>query len=119
MIIGAARLIGIAYPIPSMEVSASFAELIPISSPFIFNKAPPLFPGLIAASVCTNPFSEPDLPIWRFVALTIPLLKVYNGGRGTWKGMKYLFYIYYPLHLVICGIIRIVLHGNISVMIGG
>ena len=54
-----------------------------------------------------------------FVALTIPLLKMYNGKRGTWKGMKYLFYVYYPLHLIICGIIRIALHGNIGVMIGG
>ena len=54
-----------------------------------------------------------------FVALTIPLLKMYNGERGTWKGMKYLFYVYYPLHLIICGLIRIVLHGNIGVMIGG
>lgn len=54
-----------------------------------------------------------------FVALTIPLLKSYNGERGTWKGMRYLFYVYYPLHLIICGIIRIVLHGNISVLMGG
>lgn len=54
-----------------------------------------------------------------FVALTIPLLKAYNGERGTFKGMKYLFYIYYPLHLVICGIIRIALHGNVSMIIGG
>ena len=54
-----------------------------------------------------------------FVALTIPLLKMYNGERGTWKGMKYLFYVYYPLHLIICGLIRIALHGNIGVMIGG
>lgn len=57
--------------------------------------------------------------IQMFVALTIPLLKVYNGERGTWKGMKYFFYVYYPLHLIICGIIRIALHGNISVIIGG
>lgn len=54
-----------------------------------------------------------------FVALSIPLLKAYNGQKGSWKGMKYLFYVYYPLHLVICGIIRIALHGNVSVMIGG
>jgi len=57
--------------------------------------------------------------IQMFVALTIPLLKSYNGKRGQWKGMKYLFYIYYPLHLIICGIIRIVLYGNVGVMIGG
>ncbi len=54
-----------------------------------------------------------------FVALTIPLLKMYNGERGNWKGMKWFFYVYYPLHLVICGLIRIALHGNIGVMIGG
>ena len=54
-----------------------------------------------------------------FTALTIPLLGRYNGKRGTWKGMKWFFYIYYPLHLVICGLIRIALHGNIGVMIGG
>lgn len=54
-----------------------------------------------------------------FTALTIPLLMRYNGERGKWKGMKYLFYVYYPLHLILCGVIRIVLHGNVGVMIGG
>ena len=54
-----------------------------------------------------------------FVALTIPLLKRYNGQRGSWKGMKWFFYLYYPLHLVVCGLIRIALHGNIGVMIVG
>ncbi|MCI5891985.1 MAG: conjugal transfer protein TraX [Clostridiales bacterium] len=54
-----------------------------------------------------------------FVALSIPLLKSYNGKRGSWKGMKWFFYFYYPAHLVLCGIIRILLYGNIGVMIGG
>jgi len=53
------------------------------------------------------------------VALTIPLLKNYNGQRGSFKGMKYFFYLYYPFRLVICGIIRVLVHGNIGVMIGG
>lgn len=57
--------------------------------------------------------------IQMFVALTIPLLKMYNGERGNWKGMKYFFYVYYPIHLIICGIIRIALHGSVGVMIGG
>lgn len=52
------------------------------------------------------------------VALSIPLLSMYNGQRGEWKGMKWLFYAYYPLHLIICGLIRIALHGNMGVMIG-
>lgn len=54
-----------------------------------------------------------------FTALTIPLLRMYNGQRGSWKGMKWFFYVYYPLHLVICGLIRIALQGDIGIMIGG
>ena len=53
------------------------------------------------------------------VALTIPLLKRYNGEKGGRKGMKWFFYLYYPLHLVLCGLIRLGLHGNIGMMIGG
>ena len=33
--------------------------------------------------------------------------------------MKWLFYVYYPLHLFLCGLIRVALHGNIGMMIGG
>lgn len=54
-----------------------------------------------------------------FVALVIPLLARYNGQRGRWRGMKWFFYLYYPLHLVLCGLLRLALHGNIGVMIGG
>ena len=43
--------------------------------------------------------------------LTIPLLRLYNGKRGSWKGMSKLFYIYYPAHLAACGVIRILLWG--------
>jgi hypothetical protein len=41
------------------------------------------------------------------VALAIPLWRIYNGERGKWKGMKWLFYFYYPAHLAILGKIRI------------
>ncbi|MDD5945242.1 MAG: TraX family protein [Clostridia bacterium] len=54
-----------------------------------------------------------------FVFLSIPFLKAYNGQRGQWKGMKWFFYLYYPLHLAVCGLIRLAVNGNIGVMIGG
>lgn len=44
-----------------------------------------------------------------FVALAIPLLKRYNGQRGTWKGMKWFFYLYYPAHMIVLGLFRILL----------
>lgn len=43
--------------------------------------------------------------------LTIPLLRRYNGLRGRWKGMGKLFYVYYPLHLALLGLLRTALRG--------
>ena len=54
-----------------------------------------------------------------FVIICVPFIKNYNGKRGSWKGMKRFFYLYYPAHLIVCGLIRIWLHGNMGVMIGG
>lgn len=51
-----------------------------------------------------------------FTFLTIPILAQYNGERGKWKGMKWFFYVYYSAHLVIIGVIRIALYGNISII---
>ena len=36
---------------------------------------------------------------WACLA-ALPILALYNGTRGTWR-LKYLFYIYYPAHLVV------------------
>ena len=44
-------------------------------------------------------FVEP-MPLQAWSLLTIPLLALYNGERGKRK-MKYVFYIFYPAHLVI------------------
>lgn len=44
-----------------------------------------------------------------FTCLSVPILKLYNGQRGQWRSMGKLFYIYYPAHLVLCGIVRILL----------
>ena len=47
------------------------------------------------------------------VALSIPLLMLYNGQRGNNKKvnnfLKWFFYIYYPLHLVILGFIQLLI----------
>lgn len=51
-----------------------------------------------------------------FTFLSIPLLMLYNGERGSWKGMKWLFYAYYPLHLVVIGILRVLIYGEISLI---
>lgn len=51
-----------------------------------------------------------------FTFLTIPLLAQYDGTRGSWKGMKWFFYFYYPAHLIVVGIIRLFLWGNISII---
>lgn len=42
-----------------------------------------------------------------FTCLAIPILARYNGSRGKCKAMGRLFYIYYPAHLVLCGLIRV------------
>lgn len=44
-----------------------------------------------------------------FTCLSIPLLRMYNGERGSWRGMGRLFYGYYPLHLAACGVLRMIL----------
>lgn len=47
------------------------------------------------------------------VVLAIPLIMLYNGQRGNNKTinkiMKWIFYIYYPLHLIILSLIRFLL----------
>lgn len=45
--------------------------------------------------------------------LTIPLLRRYNGERGAFKGMGKIFYAYYPAHLFVCGIVRILMWGAV------
>ncbi len=40
------------------------------------------------------------------IFLAIPLLKNYNGEHGGGKNSKWIFYIFYPLHLLILGLIK-------------
>lgn len=53
------------------------------------------------------------------VIIVLPFMANYNGQRGKWKGMKWFFYIYYPLHLILVGLLRLYIHGNVGMIIGG
>lgn len=44
-----------------------------------------------------------------FTLLSLPILKQYNGERGSWKGMKWFFYLYYPAHLFLIGLARVMI----------
>lgn len=54
-----------------------------------------------------------------FTCLTIPLLRLYNGQRGQWRGIGKLFYVYYPAHLILCGIVRVLMWGSAFVTAAG
>lgn len=43
-------------------------------------------------------------------------LKYYNGERGKADWMKWLFYIYYPAHLIIVGVFRLLMYGNVPLL---
>ena len=45
--------------------------------------------------------------IQMFTLLSLLVLKSYNGERGEWRGMKWFFYLYYPGHLFLIGILRL------------
>ena len=47
--------------------------------------------------------------------LSIPVLYFYNSQRGK-LNLKYLFYIYYPLHLFVIGIIKLLVYGDIKLL---
>jgi hypothetical protein len=50
------------------------------------------------------------------VILVYPLLKQYNGRKGTVNWMKWFFYLYYPAHLFIVGLIRLAVCGNVPLL---
>jgi len=78
-IIPSAILIGMANPIP--WPLAMIAVLIPTTSPFRLRSGPPLFPGLMEASVCIKSSYGPE-PRMRPLALTIPAVTVCSSPKG-------------------------------------
>ncbi len=61
--------------------------------------------ALAAIILCFLSFSLGQIQWYAFFSL--PLLALYNGKRGQWN-LKHLFYIYYPLHLVIIYLIGLI-----------
>ena len=51
------------------------------------------------------------------VLMVYPVLYFYNGQRGKAKWMRWFFYVYYPAHLIILGILRILIYGNINLTV--
>ena len=58
------------------------------------------------------PFIINNGETWQLgVFLVIPLLMLYNGGKGSDNPIhKWAFYIFYPLHLVVLGFIKLLLY---------
>lgn len=52
------------------------------------------------------------------IIIVWPFMYFYNGSRGKWKGMKWFFYLFYVGHLILMGIIRVFLYGNITTIVG-
>ena len=44
------------------------------------------------------------------------VLKLYNGEKGDAKWMKWFFYLYYPIHLIVVGVLRVCIYGDISLL---
>ena len=50
------------------------------------------------------------------VLLVYPVLKLYNGERGKANWMKWFFYLYYPSHLILIGVFRICIYGDVNLL---
>lgn len=50
------------------------------------------------------------------VLLVYPVLMQYNGEKGKANWMKWFFYLYYPIHLIVIGVLRICIYGNVSLL---
>lgn len=75
-----------------------------------------MFWGLIYAIVSFFFVNKTYAIVQLGVILVYPFLSLYNGQKGNAKWMKWFFYIFYPLHLIIVGILRIVIHGDIPIL---
>ena len=97
--LGGALVICLGLPkmIPGFDVDYG---LLGVMAPVAVYLAQDRLRGIFALSICLMGISEGTLWIQWLSLGAIPFLLLYNGKRGKWK-MKWLFYIYYPAHLVV------------------
>lgn len=50
------------------------------------------------------------------VLLVYPVLKLYNGKKGNANWIKWFFYVYYPAHLIVIGVLRLIIYGNVPLL---
>jgi hypothetical protein len=62
--------------------------------------------------ILLNDLTIYEMNLMWFSYLALPFLLFYNGKRGKWN-LKYMFYIFYPLHLVLLEAIAMIVSGNI------
>jgi hypothetical protein len=87
--------------------------ILPIVIMVALNIGTLLFNGVVGLLMGIDGISGISLPSIAFFVgslCAIVLLLRYNGQRG--RNMKYFFYVYYPAHLLILGILRGVVTGN-------
>jgi len=65
-------------------------------------------PQLIALAVCLVFLCFSSWVGQVFALLAVPLLALYNGTRGKWK-LKWFFYLFYPVHLVLIYFVGMIL----------
>ena len=50
------------------------------------------------------------------VLLVYPVLKLKKRKKGDAKWMKWFLYLYYPIHLIVIGVLRVCIYGDVSLL---
>lgn len=79
-----------------------------IMVPFVVSLADNHYIKIALISICLVILSFGYAFVQWFCLISIPILLLYNGKRGKLK-IKYLFYVYYPLHLCVLYLLKFII----------